>query len=120
MAEYAKNKIVKGTVTGVEKYGVFVSLGDYDSGLIHISEASRYFINNINDLFKVGDEINVQMIGFNEKTGHFDLSVKNIEYKKVAKKRRKIIETSLGFRTLAYKLPIWIDESLKKLQKETK
>ena len=33
---------------------------------------------------------------------------------KTVLKRKKIIETPLGFKTLEYKLPIWIEEALKK------
>ena len=50
-----------------------------------------------------------------EETLQVKLSIKNINYKKKHNiKRRKIQETSLGFKTLAYRLPQWIDESLKK------
>ena len=86
MSKIKKGRIVRGTVSGVESYGVFVSCDDYYTGLIHISEISHGF-------------------------------VKNIEYKKnIAIKRKKIKETSLGFKTLEYKLPIWIEESLKKIK----
>ena len=34
--------------------------------------------------------------------------------------KKKIKETSLGFKTLAYKLPIWIEENLKKQEKTIK
>ena len=36
--------------------------------------------------------------------------------KKVIVRRKRIRETSLGFKTLEYKLPIWIEESLKKIK----
>ena len=38
MSKYKIGNVVKGTVTGIETYGAFVSLDEYDSGLIHISE----------------------------------------------------------------------------------
>ena len=37
---YKVGKIVKGTVTGIENYGAFVSLENDYTGLIHISEIS--------------------------------------------------------------------------------
>ena len=43
MADYKKGKVVKATVTGIESYGVFVSLDEYYSGLIHISEIYIHF-----------------------------------------------------------------------------
>ena len=118
MAKYIKGKIVEATVTGIETYGIFVSLDEYFSGLIHISEVSHGFVKDIHDYVKIGDTIYAEVIGIDEESSHLNLSIKNINYrKKPSIKRKKIIETSLGFKTLAYKLPIWIEESVKKIEK---
>ena len=52
--EYKKGNIVTGCVTGIEKYGIFVSLDNYYSGLVHISEISDSFVRNINDYVNIG------------------------------------------------------------------
>lgn len=115
MSKIRKGRIIRGTVTGIESYGVFVSCDDYYTGLIHISEISHGFVKNINDYVKIGDLIFVEILDVDEEMGHLKLSIKNIEYKNnVVVKRKLIKETTLGFRTLEYKLPIWIEESLKK------
>lgn len=115
MANYKKGKITKGIVTGIENYGIFVSLDEYYTGLIHISEISHNFVRNINDYVSIGEEISVEILEVDDEQSHLKLSIKNINYKKKKNfKKKKIIETSLGFRTLAYKLPIWIEEKLKK------
>ncbi|MBO7536366.1 MAG: S1 RNA-binding domain-containing protein [Bacilli bacterium] len=117
MSKIRKGRIVRGTVTGIESYGVFVSCDDYYTGLIHISEISHGFVKNINDFVKIGDLIQVEILDVDEELGHLKLSIKNIDYKKkISLKRKMIKETPLGFRTLEYKLPIWIDESLKKIK----
>lgn len=113
MTKFRKGKIIRGTVTGIESYGAFVSCDDYYTGLIHISEISSGFVKAVSDFVKVGDLILAEVLDIDEETGHLKLSIKNIEYKKnVYHKRRKIKETSLGFKTLEYKLPIWIKEAL--------
>lgn len=118
MSKIRKGRIIRGTVTGIESYGVFVSCDDYYTGLIHISEISHGFVKNINDFVKLGDLIFVEILDVDEELGHLKLSIKNIEYKrKIIVKRKKIKETQLGFKTLEYKLPIWINESLKKINK---
>lgn len=118
MSEYKKGKIIKGTISGIETYGAFVNLDEYYSGLIHISEISDGFVKNINDFLKVGDVVYARIIGVDEENYHLNLSIKNVKYKvRPRKKGKRIIETRLGFKTLAYKLPIWINESLKKDQK---
>ena len=115
MAPYKKGKIVKGTVTGIEEYGAFVSLDEYYTGLIHISEISHGYVKNIKNFVNIGDIIDVEVLEVDEETLQVKLSIKNINYKKKHNiKRRKIQETSLGFKTLAYRLPQWIEESLKK------
>ena len=115
MSKIKKGRIIRGTVSGIESYGVFVSCDDYYTGLIHISEISHGFVKNITDYVKIGDLIYVEVLDVDEELGHLKLSIKNIEYKKnIVIKRKKIKETSLGFKTLEYKLPIWIEESIKK------
>ena len=117
MSKIRKGRIIRGTVTGIESYGAFVSCDDYYTGLIHISEISHGFVKNINDFVKIGDLIQVEILDVDEELGHLKLSIKNIDYKKkISLKRKMIKETPLGFRTLEYKLPIWIDESLKKIK----
>lgn len=121
MTKYVKGKIVEGTVTGIETYGIFVSLDEYYSGLIHISEVSHNFVKDVHDYVKIGDTIYVEIIGVDSESCHLSLSIKNINHlKKPSLKKKKIQETSLGFKTLAYKLPIWIEESVKKCEKTQK
>ena len=118
MTKYKKGKIVLGTVTGIENYGIFVSFDEYYSGLIHISEVSHGFVKDMNHFVKIGETIYVEILEVDEETCHLKLSIKNIVYKVKQKERiKKIVETKHGFRTLAYKLPIWIDQSLKKIEK---
>ena len=117
MTKYKKGKIVRGTVTGIESYGVFVSCDEYYSGLIHISEISHGFVKNVADYVNIGDVISVEILDVDESLGQLKLSIKNIEYKKSnVYRRQKIKETSLGFSTLAYHLPIWIEENVKKIK----
>ncbi len=117
MSKIKKGRIIRGVVSGIESYGAFVSCDDYYTGLIHISEISHGYVRDINDFVKVGDLIYVEVLDVDEELGHLKLSIKNIEYKKkIAIKRKKIKETPLGFKTLEYKLPIWIEESLKRIK----
>ena len=113
MNQYNKGEIVTGCVTGIEKYGIFVSLDDYYSGLIHISEISDFFVRNPADYVHIGETIRALVIDDSDvDTFHVKLSIKNIDYKIIKRKNKKIVETSKGFDTLSYMLPKWI--SLKK------
>lgn len=115
MAKYVKGKIVKGTVTGIESYGVFVSFDEYYSGLIHISELSHNFVKDIHDYVKIGDQIYVEILDVDEESYHLKLSIKNIIYKKNGYvRRKKIHEVGSGFGILAKNLPKWINSALEK------
>mgnify|MGYP000096128420 CR=1 FL=1 len=117
MAEYRTGSIVKCQVTGIEKYGAFVNIDGIYSGLIHISEMSHGFVKDIHDFVKVGDIINTEILDVNDNLFQLKLSIKNINYKNVKNaKKKNIIETPSGFKTLGQKLPIWIEESVKKIK----
>ena len=59
---YKKGDIVKGVVSGIESYGVFVKIDEDYSGLIHISEISNRFVRNISDYVKQNEIINVKIL----------------------------------------------------------
>ena len=118
MEKFIKGKIMKCVVTGIEPYGIFVKFDDYYSGLIHISEISKGFVRNPGNFVKIGEIINVEILDVDNENGQLKLSIKNIDYKMHHNiKRKKIKETSLGFKTLSYKLPYWIEENLKNHEK---
>ena len=111
---YNKGKIVKGVVSGIEPYGIFVNFDEYYSGLIHISEISNGFVRNPNKFVELGETIYVEILDVDEDECHLKLSIKNIQYKVGQNHRRvKIKETKSGFKTLQYKFPQWIEENLK-------
>ena len=66
MSNIEVGKIVEGQITGVTKYGVFVSLEDNYVGMIHISEVSNKYIEDLNTLFKIGDLIKVKVLSRSE------------------------------------------------------
>ena len=117
MTQYKVGKVVKGNITGIENYGIFVNLDNYYSGLIHISEISEGFVKDINDYGKVGDTIYSRIIEVNEDTNQLKLSIKNMDYKKNEHSNKNgIRETGTGFKILEDKLPIWISEKLTKIK----
>lgn len=118
MADYKVGKIVKGNITGVEKYGIFVSLDNFYSGLVHISEVSNDYVRDINKFGEVGETIYVKVLSVDEDTNHVKLSIKDIDYrinKKVHKS--KIKETGMGFFHLMDNLDEWILKKVKEMRK---
>lgn len=54
--------IIKGSVTGVVDFGLFVDIGNGIEGLVHISEVAWERIDSLNGRYKPGDEVEVQVI----------------------------------------------------------
>ncbi|MDO5754621.1 MAG: S1 RNA-binding domain-containing protein [Tissierellia bacterium] len=55
-------QILEGEVNGVTNFGAFVTLPDDSSGLVHISEISNDYVENINDVIKKGDKVKVKVL----------------------------------------------------------
>lgn len=108
--------VVTVSVTGIEKYGIFVGLDEYYSGLIHISEISSGFVRNINDYVNFGETIRARILEVDEELLHVKLSIKDIDYRITKKKKIKIQETELGFSTLDACLERWISEKLAEIE----
>lgn len=110
MAKYEVGKIVSGSVTGIESYGIFVNLLDYYVGLIHISEISEGFVKDINDYVKVGDTIKAKVLEVDDEKFQVKLSIKDIKFKNRKSRRVNIKETGSAFGILEENLKKWIEE----------
>lgn len=116
---YKKGDIVKGYVTGIEKYGIFISVDEKHSGLIHISEITSSYVRNIYDYVKIGEMIQARVIE-NEQNGKIKLSIKDMDYRIMRKKNNKIEETEKGFSTLTTLLNLWIEQKIDEITKKNK
>ncbi len=115
MSKYEKGKIITGCVTGIENYGIFVTLDEYYSGLIHISEISSNFVRNINDYVNIGETIKAKVVDVDDENYHVRLSIKDINYRINNQKRTKIVETNEGFMPLKNNLDRWLNDKLSEI-----
>ena len=67
--------VIPGKVTGITNFGVFVDLGDRKTGLVHISEVSDSYIQDIKEVLKVGDEVKVKVMTIAD-NGKISLSIR--------------------------------------------
>lgn len=115
MAEYKVGDVVKGQVTGIEKYGAFVSLEDNYAGLIHISEISSDFVSDIHNFLAIGEVIYCEILEVDSFNNQLKLSIKNINYKTID--TGKIKESRLGFLPLKNNLDRWINIKISEIKK---
>ena len=76
--ELAVGIVLEGKVTGLTKFGAFVSFEGGRSGLVHISEVANAYVSDVNDYVKVGQTVKVKVIGIGE-GGKINLSIKRAE-----------------------------------------
>lgn len=67
--------ILEGKVTGIAKFGAFVSLPCGKSGLVHISEVANTYISSVEEHLSVGQDVKVKIISIDDK-GRINLSIK--------------------------------------------
>ena len=73
--EFGVGSVLEGKVTGITKFGAFVSLPEGKSGLVHISEIAYSYVNDVKDHLKEGQEVKVKVICIDE-NGRINLSIK--------------------------------------------
>jgi len=78
--KYQPGQIVKGTVTKLTNFGVFVGLENGLEGLLHISELADHKVENPEDVVKVGDEIEVKILRVDTDERKIGLSRKRVEW----------------------------------------
>ncbi|MDO4575529.1 MAG: 30S ribosomal protein S1 [Planctomycetia bacterium] len=79
-SKYEPGQLVKGTVTKITNFGVFVGLEDGLEGLLHISELADHKVENPEEVVKVGDEIEVKILRVDIDDRKIGLSRKRVEW----------------------------------------
>jgi small subunit ribosomal protein S1 len=69
---------VNGTVRSIAPFGVFIDLGGID-GLVHKSELSWNKVNNPESGYKVGEEVEAEVIDINHERGRISLSIRRLQ-----------------------------------------
>lgn len=127
--EFQVGDIMVGDVTGIQPYGAFIKFPNGESGLIHISEISSFFVRNITDYVNIGQHIRVKIIDIFEEKNMYRLSLKQVAERRrqnVRKmtsqtqpaRKKKVIISNVDFAPLKAKLPEWVDIELKKMEEE--
>ena len=76
--EFGVGSVLEGKVSGLTKFGAFVSLPENKSGLVHISEISYTYVNDVKDHLQEGQGVKVKVIGIDE-GGRINLSIKKAQ-----------------------------------------
>lgn len=73
-----EGQVLEGVVKNITDYGAFIDLGGVD-GLLHVTDISWKRVNHPTEVLQVGQNIEVQVIRFNEENGRISLGMKQLE-----------------------------------------
>ena len=72
-----EGQTLEGMVKNITDYGAFVDLGGVD-GLLHVTDISWRRINHPSEVLKLGDNVKVKVIKFNDETKRISLGIKQL------------------------------------------
>jgi len=77
---YKPGMVVRGAVTKITNFGVFVELESDLEGLLHISELADHKVENPQDVVKAGDEVDVKILRVDRADRKIGLSLKRAQW----------------------------------------
>lgn len=78
LKDLEEGMILQGTVRNVSDFGAFVDIGVHQDGLVHISQLADRFVKNPMEVVKVGDIVEVRVIGVDLGRRRISLSMKGM------------------------------------------
>lgn len=71
-------QVVEGTVVKVLEFGALVQLDSGETGMVHISQIDKNYVQSVTDYVKENDRVSVKVVGRKE-DGKIDLSIKQAD-----------------------------------------
>jgi len=78
IGELKEGEVRKGRVSSICDFGAFVDIGGAD-GLVHLSELSWSRVRHPSELLKIGEEVDVYVLGINSQEKKIALSIKRTQ-----------------------------------------
>lgn len=76
MEDLKPGMVLKGTVRNIIDFGAFVDIGVHQDGLVHISQMSDRFIRHPLEVVKIGDVVEVKVLGVDAAKKRISLTMK--------------------------------------------
>jgi len=77
--ELKPHQVYTGKVVKVERFGAFVDIGAERPGMVHISELASYRVEDVSEIVKLGDTVQVKVLAVDSRKKQIKLSIKAIE-----------------------------------------
>ena len=110
--DLAVGALLEGTVKTITKFGAFIQLPENRVGMVHISEVSYTFVNDIRELLQEGQAVRVKVLSI-EENGKIALSIKR------AQERRPVASSASSYRAPAKAPAQTFEEKLKQFMSDS-
>lgn len=84
-----------GKVTTIQPFGAFIDFGAFTNGLVHISRLSKGYVQKVEDVVQVGQDVNVQIVDVDFTTKRISLMLVEEESKADVQKEGEVVEKQL-------------------------
>ena len=74
-------EIYSGKVLKIKPFGAIVSLPGGVPGLVHISQITNGFVQDVGDVLAIGDDVDVRVVSHDTASGKISLSMKDVPQK---------------------------------------
>lgn len=108
----AVGQIVEGEVSKILKFGVFINL-DGGVGLVHISEISDEYVENISDFLKIGQKVKVKILSIEDDKISLSIKATKPKTSKPIEFNTRSIDSDMSFED---KLSKFMKDSNEKLE----
>jgi small subunit ribosomal protein S1 len=93
---YVAGAIVKGKVTKVTNFGVFVELEPGLEGLLHVSELADHKVENPEEVVKPGEDLEVKILRVDTEERKIGLSLKRVQWAAEEEEAAEAVEAGAG------------------------
>ena len=91
---YPTGARVKGTITSITDFGIFMELEEGVEGLIHISQLGLQRGENLRERFKLSEEVEAEVINVDRNERRISLSMKQVKKRKEKEEYAQYLEDS--------------------------
>lgn len=78
LSKIKTDDVLKGIVKNITDYGAFIDFGSFD-GLLHLTDISWCRVRHPSEMLKIGQEVEVQVIKYDETTKKVSLGMKQLQ-----------------------------------------
>jgi len=79
VSQFELGQLVEGTISGIKPFGVFVELDGNATGLLHINQISKNYVESLEKVFHIGQSVKALVADIDSSKGRIALSIKVLE-----------------------------------------